>query len=205
MKRICIGCTCIFGALVFSLLSTNASAHVSEPGLDFRASLDVPIEILVAGIGLNLNFGYRWAYAGIYVSQDLDFIFSNDPFSKDDYWGYEATHDVWFQGATYLTGLGFIPISDNWEMFLGMGIGVMYYSNDLIPDPDVDDDTVSNPFDLSLKFMFGMTYYINERFGIGFNLNYSLTIDWYHDEYDGTDSVYLNHTIYPGIQMNVKF
>ena len=203
MKRICTCCTCLFLALVLSLLSTNASAQVSESGLDLRASLDVPVVILAAGIGLDLSFGYRWAYGGIYVSQDLDFIFANNSFADIGEYSHEENYGAWFQGATYLTGLGFIPISDDWEMFLGAGVGVMYYSDDFNSTSDKSEDSIDNPCDLAFKFMFGMTRYINDRLGVGFNLNYSLEINSYKDS-DG-EYVYINHTIYPGIQLDVKF
>ena len=75
-----------------------------------------------------------------------------------------------------------LSYSDNWEFNLGLGAGVQYALGGWGAG-------------FSFKVLLGMTCHINELFGIGFNLNYSLSI---------IDGWFLNF-IYPGVQINLKF
>ena len=200
MKRIYTFSGFIFFIMLFSLLTTHASAQESPQGLDLQINVNVPAMAsdyhfngdywlhywaigVPAGIGLDLVFGYRWTHFGIYLSQEIGGVFSSDPFDKESEWGYEDTHDAWFLGGTYLEGMGFIQVSDKLEMNIGLGAGMMYSSRDRVPDSSgssggyvVETPDKRKGYAFAFKFVWGMTYYFMQNLGFGFNLNYDLGI-----------------------------
>jgi len=195
MKRMI--CSAVM-ALFFALITSQAFAQADESGFELRAGLAVPIVVTNsavvwsvglngigsidleipaaigagAGFGLNLSFGYRWKYFGVYLDQDISSVligrinlFRNSEDGKTDL-------SARFLGATYVLFRGFLPVSSSFALSAGVGAGVMYGTNKdfgLFMSNESGNDVA-----FAFKVQLGFTYYFNHVFGLGLNVDYAM-------------------------------
>ena len=213
----------ILSAIVFlfslGLFSANAFAQAYEAGMDLRIGVaadllrvkstidtgvlryDTPF-INYDGFMGKISIGYRWAYGGIYIDQDLGGVWLNEGGAHDD--GH-------FLGGTFFVGRGIIPVSPQFQIDLGVGIGTMYGHGDKInedePDAEYNPSLIVNDKGnpsaaLAFKLSLSLSYYFSANFAMGVFCDYDYAFKVLDDRVTFMDFGY--HVIIPGIQVMLK-
>lgn len=215
----------ILSAIVFlfslGLFSANAFAQANEAGMDIRIGVAADLLRLKSTIDTGslryetdfinydgfmgkVSIGYRWAYGGIYIDQDLGGVW----FNEGDTGGKKEAH---FLGGTFFVGRGIIPLSSQFQIDLGIGIGAMYGHGDKFneDDPDADykpslivNDKGNPSAALAFKLTLALAYYFSPNFAMGVFCDYDYAFKVFDDKVTYMDYGY--HVITPGIQVTLK-
>ncbi len=218
----------ILSALIFvfalCLFGSNAFAQAADEGFDLRVGiagdiLRIKQEVSLGGFlgaesddtidynGLagKISFGYRWEFGGIYIDQDLGGVWYGGDNEGDD--------NGHFVGGTFLVGRGIYPITDQFMIDLGFGIGVMYAAGDSMNDYDGDYEDFVAPLIMNedgdpsaafaIKISFSLAYFFTDMIGAGIYVDYSYAIKTISQE--GIDFTTKYHFINPGLQFVARF
>ncbi|MCL2325803.1 MAG: hypothetical protein FWC40_04805 [Proteobacteria bacterium] len=185
-------------ALLFALFTPQAFAQSAETGFELRAGLTVPIVVTSSavvwsvgiddvgsidlaiptavgagvGFGLNLSFGYRWPYFGVYLDQDISSVLIGRINLFRDSESGKKDLSARFLGGSYILFRGFLPVTSSFALSAGLGAGVMYGTN-----KDFGlfmSDESGNDVAFAFKAQLGFTYYFNHVFGLGFHVDYAM-------------------------------
>ena len=182
--------------LMASFTTTNAFAQADKTGIDLRVGLSVPFYtgastafetsrvnasqggIYVVGVGLDVQALYRWKNVGLGVEQLLSAAIAYADSSADtlealgvkmpDETGLFKFGDAAFYGATYFIVKSYFPIGKAHLITITPGVGVAYGAG--IAKKHIFGN--ESDLALSIKADFGYTYFIQDKYGIGFNLEY---------------------------------
>jgi len=212
-------------ALFVMLFSAQAFAN-PESGFDIRFGIGVPSviqnfsidsdygsiespDLNNVGYGFNLSLGYRWEYFGVYVDQDLAHIFLVGDIGEGKASDMEMKYRQRFLGATYLMVRGFFDINDSLLFLGGVGFGVMYGGGaDAESDSNnrvfltKDEEGKGGDVGFGFKAQLGITYFLNDFMGIGFNLDYAL--GYKSIDLDGAKLNQYVHVITPALHFNIN-
>lgn len=219
-------------SLLFALLfSATAYADANEGGFDIRIGLAANLLRLKADSDANafgfsgstdgeflnydgpmgkLSLGYRWAYGGIYIDQDLGGVISREE---------EDENTAYFLGGTFIIGRAILPLSPRFQIDLGAGIGLLYGHGEKTSDPDygfdpdgfqtsiITDKNGDPSVAFAIKASLALTYYFSPAFGMGIycDYNYAYKKISYENDYLSLDITRHYHVINPGIQAMIRF
>ncbi len=235
-------------AASFLMVPAMASAQASKSGVDLRIALNYShvffeqntTQTLTAGNSVNakigvfdhseelmgfggsVSIGYKWQYVGLYLDQDLGGLYPRD----EKLQGYKDTN--WhFLGGTYLVVRVSPPVSEIFEMDLGLGAGMMYSNGDALserhptaenPNPAADsiipiiiNDEGKAFISFSMKASFGFTVYFTDIFGMGLDFDYTIGFNKVKYEPEITPFKYkvdvdnYVHYLKPGLHFRMRF
>ena len=226
MKKISLGFAFLLFAF-YSLFSANAFAQAGATGFDLIGGLYVPVldqdvkfsggnmtttvtsEDPMVGIGGAIAFGYKWQYIGVYVQQDLGGVW----LTGDDADAADKTDSNygWFLGGTYAVLRGMYPVNSQFQVDVGVGLGVMYGDGDDAKDglkkdykfPLISDKHGDPSAAFAMKFAFSGTYYFAGNMGVGLMLDYNLGVKTYKD--GGIEVKRYLHQVNPGFHFRMNF
>lgn len=222
--------------VAFSLFAaSNAFAQSGTGGFDAIVSLNIPVVDFdhsmtvqtgdtalignadsdgtqtMVGFGGSLSFGYRWSYVGVYLQQDLNGVWFSDDDNEDD--------NGHFLGGTFLVVRGILPASQNFQIDVGFGLGVMYSDGDKSSNIMSEDYKLPLIFNkdgdpsaaFAIKVNAAFTYYITPTIGLGINFDYNCafnTITYEQKSMLGTIKMDVDnyvHLMTPGIHVRARF
>ena len=200
-----------FGAGLYREFDT---IEIKTAGIRSREKFEFDDPLSLNGMALDFSFGYRWRYVG--VALDVDFAFVKwDRYIPRmrltvEEGGYKSTtstkrikyregegsstnglnnDDFYFLGGTYALVRGIIPATPQFQIDLGLGLGVMYSDGDSKGDgtkrnhksPLVRDTEGDKTAYFAIKLVLGLTYYFTDNFGLGLFSN--LHVGSYDDSF----------------------
>ncbi len=184
--KLVLAAAVFFFACIFAGSSAFAQDYyqgypAEKEGLWIRAGIGVPMTInggsnarvsgayTAVGVGLNIQFGYRWDTFGIQIEQDLGGAFVTNS-SISDQWEEYNIKARYFLGGTYLMFSEYYN-SEDFHFSFGEGIGAMYGAKGDFRAFWVERDAA-----LALKANVGFTYFFADGMGAGFNFDYAIAI-----------------------------
>lgn len=210
--------------LLSCLMATNAFAQADKQGFDFRASIAVPLYrgasakvevgdttisqsgggLQAVGVGLDLQFIYRWKYFGLGVEQLFGGVFSTADYGSISMSinGNDANvsasifkkGDGAFYGETFFVLKEYIPIGSTHLVTIAEGLGASYgakldHKRLYVTDTDAA---------FAAKFELGYTYFIMDTYGVGLNLSYTASLAI-------SNGVSFSQTFTPSVVFNMIF
>lgn len=192
----------VFAAFFICFGASTAFAQADRGGLELRAGLAVPIyagastdldgasALSAVGFGVNVQVMYRWTYFGLGIEQFVSgIVATNDTFSvsPDDagvtFYGLREIEDnaknagifqkgdSVFYGGTFFVLKEYIPFGNN-LITIGEGAGVTYGANKEHKKLYTTDSDLA----VAIKVELGYTYFIAGLYGVGINLDYTLSM-----------------------------
>ena len=171
--------------------SVEENVHnIPTSGIDITAALAAPITMSFGigigdgvgsfgpGFGVEIQAVYRFGKVGLGVEQKINGVFAMPTGNVDENTGDNTGENQQkvksdkinsiFLGGTFVILKEYVKAGQNGLVTFGEGIGVAYGANK--PDKRIVGGISDSAF--ALKFDFGYTYFIQSKYGIGFNLEY---------------------------------